>query len=443
LAIILFLGGSLQPAWGGFLDNLKQKAQSAVEGAVDDAKDATGNNTTQSSPHTAASSKTATSNGATFSKAADAYGRWMGTLNDRSINHMLSSAGFEIFLSDEVNLARVSQLARRCLAELTSTGKPGHYQARFFSGQETCGKSATIAIEPNGKFQVTWDNAPGVAGKTLHGKVERKYTVHARKHWSSTLEERKANDIVGFYPGMTYKQAQAHWQADHKDLKREIRWVRDDGTSSIVIILTPKQHAKAGQRQLNEQISLGFESQTPEELPKVNGAGPTGNAEDLRRANAHLMYVHRAVQFADRKGPTLDTLKAALAKKYGPPSVDKKTAYHDMQWSYGKNDHRIAHAEGGVCDHWQRYSEQQLVPNYKAAQTARVPYITVHPDCGLTIKARVKLFDGAVRQFDSVVYDQQRLMGDQWYRLEKFNTALLTKQRATAKAMQHQQAPDL
>lgn len=442
----------------GFFDKLKEKAEKAVEGAVDgtveNAKDVLsgeneGKSSSTSSPQSTGASESkgsttvTSSKSESFSNSADAFGRWVGALSDRNTNHILSTAGFEILLSNDVSMARVSQLARRCVADLKATKKPGNYSANFLSGQEICGKNAVFKIAQDGALQVTWNDAPGVSGKTLHGQVERKYAVYPRDHWSSTQSSRKANDIVGFYPGMYYKDAKAHWQNNHKDLKREIRWVRDEGTSAIVIVLSPKEKPKAGQRQLKEQIMLGFETQTREELANVTVSDSSGNKEDLRRADSKLMYVYRSVLFADRKGPTLDTMRSALAKKYGPPSVDKKTAFRVMQWSYDKKGNRIANAEGGACDHWQRYSNVKLAPNYKPAQTARVPYITAHPDCGLTVKARISLFDGAVRELHTAVYDQQRLMGDQWYGLKSFNAALLAEQRSRSEALQAQDAPDL
>lgn len=448
-SLVLSMGGP--PAVAGLFDNIKEKAEEAAE-SLDSKLNNTNETPTNTNsnastdagdPAPAATASDAAAHSAAFASPADAYGQWQGNLTDNATNHILATAGFELLLSDAVNVARVSQFARRCLADLAETDTLGHYRATFLNGRETCGKNADIAIAPDGAFRVTWTDAPEIAGKTFEGLLERKYSAQERDRWSSSLDERKANDIVGFYPGMTYAEAVAHWQNAHSDLKREMRWVRDDGTSAIVLILTPKERAKAGQSQLNEQISLGFEAQTPEELPEVENPGPSANAEDLRRADARLMYVHRKVLFADRKGPTPETLKGALAKKYGAPSVDKQMALYEMQWSYDKTGKRIADAEGGACDHWQRYSNAELAPNYKRAQTAQVPYVTVHPDCGLTVKLRYSLFDGAVREMDTVVYDQQRLMGDHWYGLEKFHGALVAEARAQAEEMEAQDAPDL
>jgi hypothetical protein len=321
--------------------------------------------------------------------------------------------------------------------------KPGHYEARFYSGTETCGDGADVTISPDGALHVTWTGVPEIKDQVIEGSIERKYAPHPRTQWSSTLEERQANDIVGFYPGMTYAEAEAHWKAEHDDLEREVRWVRDDGTSSIVNIFTMKERAKAGDAQLKEEISLGFESLTPDELKSVDGETAGSDALDSRWADAQLLYVHRHLRYADRKGPTADTLKEALSRKYGSPSVDKVRAFNQMQWSYDKENSRIVDAEGGACDHWQRYSNQTLAPNYKRAQTARVPYITAHPDCGLTVKVQYRLYDGTVSAFDIAAYDQQRLMGDQWYGLRKFYAALLGEKKARAEEMESRSGPDL
>lgn len=114
-----------------------------------------------------------------------------------------------------------------------------------------------------------------------------------------------------------------------------------------------------------------------------------------------------------------------------------------MQWSYDRDGNRIADGENGACDQWQKYSEQELRPNYKPAQTARVPCILAHPDCGLTIEVRMTMFDGAAHELDTVLYDQQRLMGDQWFGVIQFNDALQAEQRASAGATDALEAPDL
>ena len=328
LLLAAILTGAAGLSQAGIFDTIKNAAEKVVEDVVDSTTDKAKDAVTEPdepAPKTQSGDSSQVKgkprqtkpSTASFSTAADVHGQWTGSLDDGSTNHALSSVGLEMLISDQVNVVRVSQMASRCLGDMTETGSPGRYQVEFMSGRELCGKNATIELAPNGELRMTWQNAPGAEGMAFRGKAQRTYAVYARNHWSSPPPDRKASDVVGFYPGMSYENAMANWAAQHTDLKRELRWVRDEGTSSEVAILTPKEKPKAGQRQLKEEITLGFESKSPAELPDVEGSQSAGNPEDLRRAGSELLYIYRHIVYADRKGPTMDTVKGVLIKKYG------------------------------------------------------------------------------------------------------------------------------
>lgn len=430
----------------GFFSKLKDKAETVLVKEVEARleAEASGEQEDGGQPETPAQSQASptaekASGGAEAAASGpghDVHGQWYGRLNAPKIQNPLGSAGLDILLSEEISIARVEYLNLRCLAELTAAEEPGVYQAEIVEGGR-CGTSAHIRITGKDSLEVSWQDAPDMPATAIPGTLEPRTPARSRKHWSAGAALRRANDVVGFYPGMTYGQAIDVMQSQHGDLKRRVNFVSDKGSAAIVNFLSRKGRAVFNDRDPGEQIQLGFEAQTDAEL----------DAGQPRGADGELMYIARHIPFPDEKAPAGQVLIDALKGKYGSPSVEKVTPDYqaEMQWVYDLDGEKVTDASNTPCDHVNAASKSVLVQNYRAGARARVfhPAVTVDPACGFTVKALVRMDKGQAWYMRTLAYDQQRLLADQWYALKKFSEALVREAREGRAAAEAIEPPDL
>jgi len=482
------------PAEGqSFLDKLKEKAKDAVEEAADKAarglkKSAPENEETGKSDPAGQEAVDAAGAGAAGldPSAPPPDGRWQGRLSPKGKTSLMGYGSMDIVLSEDVDVLRYAHAATRCLAELK--GEAGRYDVAFVTGQSACGRSGKLTLGADGTATFEWIDAPNTpADEKLYAGTLQHSIKAWPQTWSASTEQRGRMDAVGFTLGMSYEQALAHMKAEHDDLKNELRMIVDPGSTSIVQHLTRKNKKLPA-----HEITLLFEAQTPAEMeveqdPAVlarreevkqmqaerskklrdlrrarfsrrrDGQNPdrSPRAEDLpplpempslrpRGADAELLVIHRKVAFPRNQRPHEQNVMQALIEKYGQPSARKDVGpQRKIQWAFDPDGNRISDASQGPCDHvWKAPGRLEgLVPYYGS----KAVFASVSPRCGLTVKAEMRYEDSdrGVYQLSLTMYDQQRLLGDEWTKIRLFSDAYLAEEKAELAATKSVTAPDL
>lgn len=187
-----------------------------------------------------------------------------------------------------------------------------------------------------------------------------------------------------------------------------------------------------------------------EELPPIPEMPP------LRPSGAEgeLLVIVRALTFSGNGRPHQAGVTDALVEKYGTPSarIDQGPV-RTLQWVFDAAGERIVDAAGGPCEHISKAPGriEGLVDYYgvkglymsQGLQIAIPP--TLSPSCGLTVKARLRYDDRdqGVGRLSVVVYDQQRLLGDEWKKISVFSKAYLEEEKAKQSATKAVKAPEL
>ncbi len=122
-----------------------------------------------------------------------------------------------------------------------------------------------------------------------------------------------------------------------------------------------------------------------------------------------------------------------------------------LTWIFDASGSHIINAEGGGCDHISRNASEQKELASAHTISQRVAKaggvfnpITVSSKCGLTLKARLDVDgNGTVWKMSTTVYDQQRLLGDEWYRTVQLSEALIGGLKAKAESLKKRNVPDL
>jgi len=480
----------------GFFEKLKRRGTEAVNEKIDEQIDATKKERPPATNKRESSQKardTEASN-TVITSAEDIYGRWHGMVKPSGRGYSMSTIGVDIVVKEAFGSMRVSMAATRGLAELQPTDTPGEYEATFIDQSKSCGTRALLTFHNEGFVKINWIDMPNLntENRLYQGRLKR-LKPYERK-WSASEDQRKAFDVVGFMLGMTYEEALRHHESKHQDLGHEINFIKDRGTAAIVSKLTEKNAKRYGPDVLGEQLTLIFESQTNEEMqvdqdPKVlakieqrqkildQRAEMMAQQNRSRRrdrssqtqlpdvpempklrpsgAEARLMVISRKVLFANNTAPHQDKIIEAMSNKYGKPSLHIKDlssmgGRYSLAWIFDASNNRIDDAQGGPCDHQSPgASTSGLVNAYSVgtrAARARSLHnpVTVSPRCGLIVKTELRVSgEGSVLEMTTTVYDQQRLLGDEWHRTVKFNQALIAASKAEAETVSKRDIPDL
>lgn len=447
----------------------------------------------------------ATASGPAAPDQAPAKGRWQGQVRPEGKKGLMSYGTFDILLSDEVKVLRYGGFGTRCLATLD--GSNGHYRATFVTGQSACGTGGPLTLAGDGRVTFRWEDAPNTpADERIYTGMLQRSRPAAPLAWSTDAAQRASFDVVGFRLGMSYEDALAHLASAHPDLAHEWRAIVDEGSTTIVEQLTQKDAKKLGPHIAHgEQLSLLFEAQTAAQMqveqdPQVlarraeidrmaeeraaqqarqrqeqraqlrsmsrqeraeyrqaqqqpsaaNTPPPLPEKPPLRPsgADAELLIIGRLMTFSASQRPHEANVTQALIDKYGAPSVRVEQGPRRLlQWTLDPAGDRIAEASGGPCDHVSKAPGriEGLVDYYgtKGVQIDIPP--TVSPSCGLTVKVKLDYNDRdrGVNRMTVIAYDQQRLLGDEWYKAVQFTRALAAKAVAKQQATKQVAAPDL
>ncbi|MHA7816570.1 MAG: hypothetical protein ACX93N_08850 [Pseudohaliea sp.] len=434
---------------------------------------------------------------------APSDGEWQGQLSPAGKKSIGSHGGLRVTLAGATKLLRYSGGTGDCVAELEGAG--GEYSARFLTGQSRCGSRATLRLGGDGQVRLRWEDAPGMkAGERVYGgRLERRTRAWPRKAWSLAGERRKGYDVVDFFLGMSYEDALARIDRE-PEMTHEWRMIstaNGKGTLSLVQVVELKA-GKDGSRPA-ESLSLQFEAQSPAEMAVAQDPAVLARREEIdtlareraqqeraireeyraasrrtgsrngqqelaaRRASlaqerqekldalpaipdkpplrpdgadAELVFIGRELTFPRGARPHIDKVTDALVSKYGPPSVrtDNRLA---LQWAFTAEGERIADAAGGACD--------VVTPAARQDHSGEVAYYGlsprwVAPGCGFTVAVDLRpRDDGGVYSMRFAVYDQRRLLGDNWYRTVRLTQATVEAERAAQEAAKAVDAPDL
>lgn len=502
MTIMLLAGLTAGNAQAGFFDKLKQKADEAVRETVDEAIDSvkpeqTPQETTQS--QTQNQQNTAAQN-QPINTIDDLYGQWEGLVRPANQGPGINMSGMTVYITITPDFAgmRVSAATSRCLAELKPADTLGQYNAEFIDENQSCGSKALVSFASGGNVTINWLDMPnpGKEGRIYTGQLTKKNPPH-QPHWSTPDDQRDRFDIVGLHLGMTYEQALAYLQK-HLEFQPSVSFVKDLGSTSIVIKLIANNAKKIGPEVFGEQMTLLFESQTPEDMkveqdPEVlaaiekrnkiiekrnemiqqqNTQRRTRRGEDtpsqlqlpeipeepkLRPAGAEaqLVVISRQIQYGNRQGPHPDKVINALTKKYGSPSVkiERQAGVANtylLGWTFDASGNFLSDAAGSPCDLLTPtgYDLKKLAHYYATAATASQTagmfnQVMISPNCGLTLACEIRTeTDGSVWRIATTAYDQQRLLGDEWYRTSELSKAMLTQQKAKSKAIENRDVPE-
>jgi len=491
---LLVSGASAQ----SFFDKLQQKSKEALE-AIEDAGTTETQGKKQRVPFTKAGKKPvagqAGESARPFESAADLYGYWKGRVDPPGHGSSMGTIGVDVLITPEAGSMRVSFAADRCLAELKPTGTLGMYEASFLDESSRCGTRAALTFTDGMNLSIDWTDMEGLEPekRTYKGRLNIFHAPHD-KSWSVPAKARESFDVVGFKLGMSFEDALAHIEAKHPDLGSEGAIATDLGTTSIVKKFTEKGAKKLGSDVFGEQITLYFESQTPEEMqveqsPEVMARIKEREAVEAKRAEmteehnkslsslrrgqnapplklpdvpdmprlrpdgaeAELIIASRRLMFASNRGPHQDNVIDALSEKYGKPSIYLKDlgstgGRHHLFWLFDADNNRIEDAAGGVCDHSPKhlYNNKELASTFSPGNTRWVfNTVTISEKCGLTVRVRINVNgNGSVYQINTSIYDQQRLLGDEWYRAVKLSEALIAERKAATKILKKRDVPD-
>jgi len=478
-----------------FFDTLKQKSREALENIEKVQKPDT--HDTEKSPLSKEEKQQTGEPGHAIESASDLYGHWRGTVTPAgTTGYSMDAVGVETLITPKGGTIRGSYAANRCLGELKPTGTLGKYEAAFMDESESCGSHATLTFSGGMKLSIDWADMPGLKpGKHIYeGQLKLVNPPHERT-WSAPADRRDELDIVGFKLGMSYEDALNLREAKHSDLEQEGAVATDLGTTSIISRLTEKGAKKLGSDVYGEQITLFFESQTPEEMdvkqrpevlarqkkredvlakraemmdeynkslrsrrrgqpapaPPTLPDVPDAPALRPRGADSELIIASRRLTFSNNRGPHQDNVIDAMTKKYGEPSIHVKElssagGRHLLAWVFDAKGDRIPDAEGGACDHMPKhlYNNKELAGTFSAGNMTWVfNTVTVSEKCGLTIRARMNVNgNGSVYQISTSVYDQQRLLGDQWHRAVELSEAMVADRKVKMKALKKRDVPD-
>lgn len=499
LMLAAMLGGALlaygQPAAAQSIwDKLKSKAKSEIEKAVEDRLEKK-KKPAQGAGH--AETGAAPAGPGDAPEGAPADGVWQGQLVPAGKKSLISYGGLEITLADGTRLLRY-QANSDCHGELE--GENGIYKVRFISGQSLCGTRASLRLGGDGQVRLTWEDAPGTksGAESYTGRLTRRTMAFPRKAWSVDAAQRASFDILGFRLGMTYGDALERIRAD-KDMSHEWRLIASaNGKGTLSPVEVVKKGSGKGMAFVGETISLQFEAQSPEEMKvrqdpdilarrdeidkmaqrraeeerriradfaqrsrtlsradwdamraareemerKLAALPPIPEKPPLRPegADAELLVIARQITFPRDARPHIDNVTAALVAKYGPPS-HRLADGRAVEWAFGREGKRIADAAGGPCD--------VISPAAKQDHSGEVVYYGpppqfVSPVCGLTLAVELRpQKDGGLYEMRTILFDQQRLLGDNWYRTVRLTTATLEKIRADLEAAKSVKAPKL
>ncbi len=424
-------------------------------------------------------------------------GLWQGQLVPAGKKSIIAYGNVTITLADRIKLLRY-QSNGDCHAKLEGAG--GIYEARFVTGQSLCGTAATIRLGADGTVLLTWEDAPNTkpGEKSYHGKLARTAAAFPRKAWSVVADLLDSFDILGFRLGMSYGDALDRIRTD-ADMNHEWRLIstaNGKGTLSPVEIV--KKGAGKGTAFVGETISLQFEAQSPDEMrveqdpdllarraeidtmtrkraeeqqriraefaQKVRSLS-RADQEKLRAAreerqrklaalpvipekpplrpegaDAELLMIARVITFPRNARPHIDAVKQALIEKYGPPSHQLADGLA-LEWAFDSKGTRIAIADESPCD--------VISPTAKQNHDGEIAYYGlmprfVSPACGLTLAIELKPEkDGGLYEMRATSYDQQRLLGDNWYRTVRLAQATMERIAAELKATKAVKAPKL
>jgi hypothetical protein len=461
------------------LDQLKQKGKEALK-SIEETVNAEVNQTqreltpstkTERQPHKAkqqpnnANLQTEenlpddTTSNLVIKSASDLHGRWKGSVKPPGRSYSFDAIGLDIVITPDMGIMRVSK--SRCIAELLPTDTLGEFEVNFIDKHKSCGNRALLTFENIESIKVNWIDMPEVdSEKRVYKGPLKKACSPNERSWSVSDDQRNVFDIVGFKLGMKYDDALSYLKSKHTDLENSINILRSEGVVSVVCKLVQKGAKKAGPDVFGEQLTLAFESQTNVEMDGnvQNKIPKASEGSKLRssRAEAELMFVSRQLQYRANQGPHQDNLIDAMIAKYGKPSIhikklDAARGKHKLAWIFDASGSHIINAQGGVCDHISRNASQQeelagahTISQRVARSGGVFNPITVSSECGLTIKARLEVDgNGTVWKMSTTVYDQQRLLGDEWYRTVQLSEALIANLKAKAETLKKRNIPDL
>jgi hypothetical protein len=391
--------------------------------------------------------------------ASDLYGLWKGSVRPPGHSYSFDAIGLDIVITPDIGIMRVSK--SRCTAELRPTKTLGEFEANFVDEHKNCGTRALLTFDNIDSIKVNWIDMPEVDSEKRVYKGQLKKTCSPNERsWSVSDDQRNVFDIVGFKLGMKYVDALSYLKSKHTDLEHSVNILTYEGAVSIVCRLIEKGAKKVGSDVFGEQLTLAFESQTNKkmdgnvqsQIPK----GPESSKLKPSRAETELLFVSRQLQYSDNQGPHQDNLLDAMIAKYGKPSIHVKETgsdrgRHKLTWIFDASGSHIINAEGCACDHLSQSASQQEefarahTISQRVARTGGVfNPITVSSKCGLTLKARLDVDgNGTVWKMSTTVYDQQRLLGDEWHRTLKLCEALFVGQKAKAESLKKRNVPDL
>ncbi len=499
ILILIAVVAAAAPA-AGLFDKLKQKGRQMIEEKVDEEIDEQrGKTKNQQKQQQQDQQQTdADQQPAMIRSADDLYGHWIARIGPAKAG-MMETVQVEMVITPDFAAMKASGAGTRCLAELEPTQQLGVYDATILNQKNRWGSKATVTFQNGGQVTVNWIDSPDTpADKRIYSGQGRKIREPRQTNWSASKDQISAFDIVGFSLGTTFENTREYWRNDHNDLEPSLFTVRDEGTTSIVYKLKEKGARRFGSDVFGEQIALGFQSQTPEEMKveqdpavlakikqreeiiqqrnemqrnrisRIRQRRNPGRNSDLPQqdypeippmpelrpegADAELLFVSRLIKFGSSRGPHPDTLIQVLTKKYGRPSINTGADQRRIKlaWIHDIAGNLISDATGGPCDFVtdppspMKDKEKFHSVALRAAQ-AGGPYdlVTMSPQCGLTAMAQVNVNpDGSVYQISTTVFDQQRLLADEWHRVVKFYQAQINEQKEKAKAIKTRDIPD-
>jgi hypothetical protein len=506
LYILLITGVFGSNLWASSIfDRIRQRTDEAVREAVDDAIDeavdeaVNGDESEQTQQDTPAgqNQQSTVGNAQTIQTIEDLYGQWEGVVTpSKAGSSFMSGMTVHITLTPGFESMRVTGAGTRCLAELEPTDTFGQYQATFIDETQSCGSRALTQFASNGQVTINWHDMPNIstAERTYSGQLTR--TPPYERRWSSSSDQRENLDIVGLRLGITYEEALDYLKANHPDLDQTLRYVTDAGTRSLILNMTENRARKVGPAVFGEQLTLVFESQTPDEMeveqtpeilaaieererimqernemlaqqrsarrtrdrnaqPEVQSPLPEiPDQPELRPAGAEaeLVVISRQIQYGNRQGPHPDNVLGAMSNKYSRPSIQiKKPGSAGEQylvgWVYDAAGNFVPDAQDSPCDLLSvtGYDLKERAHHY--AVLNNVPNIfypvMISPHCGLNLISEIRTeSDGSVWRIVTTAYDQQRLLGDEWYRMFKRDEAMVAEQKAKSGAIKQRDIPD-
>ncbi len=502
LCLMILLGWVVAPVHANIFDRLKKTATDAAEKKlkqkVEDKAQSHQQNSQSPSDQDAASSTDAQGASMAIHSAEDLVGRWQGRVIPQHPS-LMDGVSLDIVITPDFASMRATAAGSHCLGELTPTQTLGVYHVNILDQHNTWGTQASLSFSDGGQASVDWIDAPDTPAekRVYRGQLTKTLVPYDRHHWSSSPEQRQTFDVVGFTLGSTYEDATAYRKAKHADLEPTVNTVQDDGAVSIVYQLKENGGKNYGGTFIGEQITLGFESQTREEMdveqtpetmaqikereaiiekrsqaqqamartPRSRSRRmPATSAEQdslpaippmptLRPegADAQLMFISRRVQFPTNQAPYKNNVLKALVAKYGEPSIQiqPRPDRIKLAWIFDASGQRITKAKGGPYDLITKEpSTAERDKYYSVALTAAqggnvFNLVTFTPNCGLIAKAELYIGNNeSVRWVSTTVYDAQRLLGDEWYRLTRLEQASVAKQQAKTKAIKSQDVPD-